>query len=525
MAGQDPAKTQAVARRPRPLENSLTAYLQPLTGGQAGAILRIRANPTLIGRSEDCHLVLNEAGISRIHAQIVWQESAEFTVEDLGSTNGTYLNGQEVQSSLLRCGDRIEIGVDTLIKFGLADASEVDLLEKLFQQAQETQARAASRLVRPWRLDLLKAYAASGLQGPWQDLIASLISRIKNHLENGPQEWRDWNTLANLQTQVGDFEDALQSLGAAMALHPNPQLIWDLGRLYLRLGRHSEAVEHYQNVLKDNCKNPSLCTAIESKLAEVLLRTGRFRECLGLCESNAQRHLTLVALAWEALGQEDKTEAMHRQAVELRPGDARAHLGLAQYLVRHQAWRPGLQAAQAGLAIEPLPEELHIDLLVTTATALVGLEQLEEALALIDSARERYPESLALHFRKAKLLARLGYQQAASQAVQQILETVTRRLGCEPANSLLWSLKGESETWLELDGEAQRSYNQALRFDFMDARAVRGLGVLAEKQKDWPTAIWHYKRFVSLEPLDLSTPAIRELISRLEKAPPQSPHS
>jgi Protein of unknown function (DUF3662)/FHA domain len=72
-----------------------------------------------IGRSRDCDVVLDDAGISRRHAEIR-PGPAGWAVADLGSTNGVLVNGQQVQGSRpLAPGDRVELG-STVIVFELA---------------------------------------------------------------------------------------------------------------------------------------------------------------------------------------------------------------------------------------------------------------------------------------------------------------------------------------------------------------------------------------------------------------------
>ncbi len=68
-----------------------------------------------IGRLPDCEVVLKDKGASRRHAQIKLKDGTA-TLTDLGSTNGTRLNGQVVQSRALEDGDRITIG-STVLEF------------------------------------------------------------------------------------------------------------------------------------------------------------------------------------------------------------------------------------------------------------------------------------------------------------------------------------------------------------------------------------------------------------------------
>lgn len=68
-----------------------------------------------IGRLPDCDVVLKDRGASRRHAQIRTHGGSS-TLTDLGSTNGTRLNGETVQTRELTDGDRITIG-ETLIEY------------------------------------------------------------------------------------------------------------------------------------------------------------------------------------------------------------------------------------------------------------------------------------------------------------------------------------------------------------------------------------------------------------------------
>jgi pSer/pThr/pTyr-binding forkhead associated (FHA) protein len=60
-------------------------------GSLAGTRLRLGSGPILIGRAEDSTLVLDDDYASTRHARIV-QQGRGYAVEDLGSTNGTYLD-------------------------------------------------------------------------------------------------------------------------------------------------------------------------------------------------------------------------------------------------------------------------------------------------------------------------------------------------------------------------------------------------------------------------------------------------
>lgn len=83
------------------------AFLTLVKGVEPGKQFELTAKESVIGRSSDCNVALDAAAVSRRHAQVVQQEG-QFFVEDLGSRNGTILNGQMIAGRTpLRDEDRI----------------------------------------------------------------------------------------------------------------------------------------------------------------------------------------------------------------------------------------------------------------------------------------------------------------------------------------------------------------------------------------------------------------------------------
>ncbi len=68
-----------------------------------------------IGRQGDNDLVVNDPGVSRHHAEVI-NNNGNCTLHDLGSTNGTYVNGSSITEHALREGDRISLG-STVVEF------------------------------------------------------------------------------------------------------------------------------------------------------------------------------------------------------------------------------------------------------------------------------------------------------------------------------------------------------------------------------------------------------------------------
>jgi pSer/pThr/pTyr-binding forkhead associated (FHA) protein len=89
---------------------------QVLEGVDKGRIFRNLATPITIGREEGNLLRLNDERISRFHAKVQFDNN-EIILTDLESTNGTRVNGLNVQIRRLRIGDRVGIG-RSLLLFG-----------------------------------------------------------------------------------------------------------------------------------------------------------------------------------------------------------------------------------------------------------------------------------------------------------------------------------------------------------------------------------------------------------------------
>lgn len=85
------------------------AYLRVQSGFYEGLDWPLDRSCTVIGRGRNADLVLSEATISRSHAVLAF-EAGRLFVQDLGSTNGTLLNGAREERALLADGDELQMG-------------------------------------------------------------------------------------------------------------------------------------------------------------------------------------------------------------------------------------------------------------------------------------------------------------------------------------------------------------------------------------------------------------------------------
>jgi len=86
-------------------------------GQLAGQRWTIDAEEFIIGRGHDCHIILPERQVSRHHVKIL-HENSKYILKDLGSKNGTHLNGTQVQdTAVLQDGDEISIALCVKLVF------------------------------------------------------------------------------------------------------------------------------------------------------------------------------------------------------------------------------------------------------------------------------------------------------------------------------------------------------------------------------------------------------------------------
>jgi len=101
-----------------------------MEGPGAGQRIVIEQQPLVIGREETCDVVIPDRQVSRQHARIRL-EADHYLLEDLGSKNGTFVNGQEVPGSYaLQDGDQIQIALCCRLVYVAAEATVPLILER-----------------------------------------------------------------------------------------------------------------------------------------------------------------------------------------------------------------------------------------------------------------------------------------------------------------------------------------------------------------------------------------------------------
>jgi pSer/pThr/pTyr-binding forkhead associated (FHA) protein len=85
------------------------ALLEIVSRGEKNKVFELGEGEVIIGRGPECELRLSSKNVSRKHARIAFHND-EYYIGDLGSTNGTYVNGIRVMKCALRKNDLIYIG-------------------------------------------------------------------------------------------------------------------------------------------------------------------------------------------------------------------------------------------------------------------------------------------------------------------------------------------------------------------------------------------------------------------------------
>lgn len=114
-----------------------TPYLIVLSGNAIGRMYKISQGEMVIGRVDTCDIMLDDEGVSRKHSRIIGQPDGTVAILDLGSTNGTWVEGQKITYRQLKDGDRIQIGPTNILKYGYQDAVEERFVSQLYESATQ----------------------------------------------------------------------------------------------------------------------------------------------------------------------------------------------------------------------------------------------------------------------------------------------------------------------------------------------------------------------------------------------------
>jgi len=129
----NPSKTvvTVITSAPKKSGSQREACLVVIYGEDLGRRVPLGSEATVVGRSSKCDVLIDQESVSRNHARISF-DGQTYTVRDLGSTNGTYVNDELVDEANLRDGDQLKIG-RTIFKFISSGNIEAQYHEEIYR--------------------------------------------------------------------------------------------------------------------------------------------------------------------------------------------------------------------------------------------------------------------------------------------------------------------------------------------------------------------------------------------------------
>lgn len=165
--------------------NNYVVSFKVLNSAFKGFIFYLDKGVSLVGRLEDCDIILPDASVSSHHCRLI-QDPSCIQVVDLGSTNGTRINGELVTEGLLQVGDSFQIGAVELsmdvklkrkINQDLAPASSIESSLKGRGRSPDTIKLDPKKFIRP-TAKISGPITWKNLSGETQEDRKSLFSGI-----------------------------------------------------------------------------------------------------------------------------------------------------------------------------------------------------------------------------------------------------------------------------------------------------------------------------------------------------------
>ncbi|MGE0757742.1 MAG: FHA domain-containing protein [Pirellulaceae bacterium] len=203
--------------------------LRVLDGADRGRVFADLLPPVTVGREEGNTIQLNDERVSRYHIKIQ-EDHEKLVLTDLESTNGTKVNGEDIQLRILRFGDMITIGRSVLL-FGSRDQI-ANRLAEIRRKEGAARSEGGSKESRASSLDFdlnigtdsgvvqmleppdLPERLTAGQAAQLSEVLEYIHIRVRNLLgsvrtegkgERVTVELREWQNLLDLQSQLAEY--------------------------------------------------------------------------------------------------------------------------------------------------------------------------------------------------------------------------------------------------------------------------------------------------------------------------------
>lgn len=208
--GRDPFEATSVHRllpTPFPAAQEDDRILLAVAGPEAGAVFPLR-EVTVLGRGPECDVPLRDSSISRRHARLRRCAGPVLLLEDLGSRNGTCVNGRPVTGSWeVHTGDRVELGARTALLI-----TRHDPLESMLRQRQKMEAIG--------RMAAGVAHDFNNLMGAAITTLHALERRVDELAPGDPEAGDCVADLRSALDRAADLTRGLATLGRRQERRP-----------------------------------------------------------------------------------------------------------------------------------------------------------------------------------------------------------------------------------------------------------------------------------------------------------------
>jgi len=211
--------------------------LRFISGKYQGGEFPLKENREIvIGRSSELDMVLVEDMVSRNHARISTADG-EISIQDLGSTNGTFVNGEKVKEATLKEGDRVLIGT-SIIK--LIDAKDMG----------ETKSSPVNRAVSPSVSQRRTLSGGSSMVGTIDEIpLPDLLQLLSTSKKSGVLEIEGDKGLGRIYLRTGQVYyasiDENYDIGPRKAFYR--MVIWETGTFELAPPDDKEFLESLED--------------------------------------------------------------------------------------------------------------------------------------------------------------------------------------------------------------------------------------------------------------------------------------
>ncbi|MBT9556447.1 MAG: FHA domain-containing protein [Myxococcales bacterium] len=215
-------------------------------GPDSGKEFFLRSESTTVGRGLDCDLVLNDASVSRRHFRIDRRED-DYVVVDLGSGNGTKVDGAKVVEKKLMDGMRISVGTTTMA-FGFVGSELRAPVEE-----QVVVKKAGWGLRATFILLFLALVGAgtfyTGEKLGWWRVVTPAVSAEELAKPEGPKPWEEPADLTRQKLVEKDLVGARATLAAVTEAGGSPDLVKTLTTRIVTAEKQKALVEAQKKLI------------------------------------------------------------------------------------------------------------------------------------------------------------------------------------------------------------------------------------------------------------------------------------